>query len=51
MALFQSIRDKFKKSNDKDKYLTGLDKSRRSFGDRIRALSNNFHGIDSAKDC
>ena len=46
MALFQSIRDKFKKSNDKDKYLTGLDKSRRSFGDRIRALSNNFHGID-----
>ena len=46
MALFQSIRDKFKKSNDKDKYLTGLDKSRRSFGDRIRSLSNNFHGID-----
>ena len=46
MAIFQSIKDKFSKSDDKDKYLQGLDKSRRSFGDRIRALSNNFHGID-----
>ena len=46
MAIFQSIKDKFSKSDDKDKNLQGLDKSRRSFGDRIRALSNNFHGID-----
>ena len=46
MAWFQSIKDAFKKSEDKDKYLTGLNKSRKSFGDRIRALSNNFHGIN-----
>ena len=46
MSLFQSIKNAFVKSEDKDKYLTGLDKSRKSFGDRIRALSNNFHGID-----
>lgn len=46
MAFFQKIKETFVKSDDKDKYLMGLDKSRRSFGDRIRALSNNFHGID-----
>ena len=46
MSLFQSIKNAFVKSEDKDKYLTGLDKSRKSFGDRIRTLSNNFHGID-----
>lgn len=43
MALF----DRFKsKNDDKDKYLSGLNKSKKSFGDRIRVLSNNFHGID-----
>lgn len=43
MALF----DRFKsKNDDKDKYLSGLNKSKKTFGDRIRVLSNNFHGID-----
>ncbi|MDD7281425.1 signal recognition particle-docking protein FtsY [Floccifex sp.] len=46
MAFFQKIKDAFVKSNDKDKYLSGLDRSKKSFGDRIRVLSNNFHGID-----
>lgn len=46
MAFFQKIKDAFVKSEDKDKYLSGLDRSKKSFGDRIRALSNNFHGID-----
>ncbi len=46
MAFFEKIKDAFVKSEDKDKYLSGLDRSKKSFGDRIRSLSNNFHGID-----
>ena len=46
MALFQSIKDASIKNQDKDKYLSGLGRSRKSFGDRIRSLSNSFHGID-----
>ena len=46
MAFFQKIKEAFVKSEDKDKYLSGLDRSKKSFGDRIRSLSNNFHGID-----
>lgn len=46
MAFFQKIKDAFVKNKDKDKYLSGLSRSKKSFGDRLRALSNNFHGID-----
>ena len=46
MVFFQKIKEAFVKSNDKDKYLSGLNRSKKSFGDRIRVLSNNFHGID-----
>ena len=46
MAFFQKIKEAFVKSNDKDKYLSGLNRSKKSFGDRIRVLSNNLHGID-----
>ncbi|WP_348664922.1 signal recognition particle-docking protein FtsY [Dubosiella newyorkensis] len=46
MALFQKIKDAFSKNKDKDKYLSGLSRSQKSFGDRLRTLSNNFHGID-----
>jgi fused signal recognition particle receptor len=46
MAFFQKIKSAFVKSDDKDKYLSGLSKSRKSFGERIRALSNSFRGID-----
>lgn len=46
MAFFQKIKESFTKNKDKDKYLTGLSRSKKSFGDRIRALSNNFHGIN-----
>ena len=46
MAFFQSIKDAFVKNKDKDKYLSGLGRSRKSFGDRLRALSNSFKGID-----
>lgn len=46
MAFFQKIKDAFVRNKDKDKYLTGLSRSKKSFGDRLRTLSNNFHGID-----
>lgn len=46
MAFFEKLKSKFVRSQDKDKYLSGLSKSRKSFGDRIRALSNSFHGIN-----
>lgn len=46
MAFFSKIKEKFTKNKDKDKYLSGLSKSKKSFGDRIQALSNSFHGID-----
>ena len=46
MAFFEKFKKKFTRSDDKDKYLSGLKRSRKSFGDRLRTLSNNFHGID-----
>ncbi|MBP3853624.1 MAG: signal recognition particle-docking protein FtsY [Erysipelotrichaceae bacterium] len=45
MALMDQVNDNFASNKDKDKYLSGLDKSRRSFGQRIRALSNSYRGI------
>lgn len=46
MAFFENLKKKFVRSEDKDKYLSGLSRSKKSFGDRLRSLSNNFHGID-----
>jgi fused signal recognition particle receptor len=46
MAFFQKIKDKFARSQDKDKYLTGLKPAKKTFGDRLRTISNNYRGID-----
>lgn len=46
MAFFDRIKNTFKKNKDKDLYLSGLSKSRKTFGERIRSLSNNFRGVD-----
>lgn len=46
MAIFSKIKEAFVRNKDKDKYLSGLSRSKKSFGDRIRALSNSFHGIN-----
>ena len=46
MAFFDRIKSAFVKNKDKDKYLSGLSRSRRSFGERLRALSNSFRGVD-----
>ena len=45
MNFFQKIKNSFAKSKDKDQYLSGLQKSRKTFGDRIRQLSNSFNGV------
>lgn len=46
MAFFDKIKSKFSKNKDKDKYLSGLSKSRKTFGEKIQALSNSFRGIN-----
>lgn len=46
MAFFEKIKQTFKKNKDKDTYLSGLSKSRKTFGEKIRTLSNNFRGIN-----
>ena len=33
MSVFSKIKEAFVKSEDKDKYLSGLDRSKKSFGD------------------
>ena len=46
MGFFDSIVSKFKKNDDKDKYLSGLNRSKKSFGDRIHQLSLNYNGVN-----
>lgn len=46
MAFFEKIKSAFVRNKDKDRYIDGLSRSRKSFGDRIRALSNSFKGIN-----
>lgn len=46
MAFFDKIKSAFVRNKDKDRYIDGLSRSRKSFGDRIRALSNSFKGIN-----
>jgi fused signal recognition particle receptor len=45
MGVFDSIKDAFTRSKDKDKYLNGLNKSRKTFGDRLRNISNTFNCV------
>lgn len=46
MAFFEKIKNAFVRNKDKDRYIDGLSRSRKSFGDRIRRLSNSFKGIN-----
>lgn len=46
MAFFDKIKSAFVRNKDKDRYIDGLSRSRKSFGDRIRKLSNSFKGIN-----
>ena len=48
MGFFSTLKNIFKGKNDKDKdsYLLGLDKSKKSFASRIRKLALSFTGIN-----
>ena len=46
MGIFSKLKKSFQQKSDSDRYLSGLDKSKRSFSERIRRLSLGFRGID-----
>lgn len=46
MGIFSKLKNSFKNSTDKDRYLSGLDKSKKSFSERIRKLALGFRGVD-----
>ena len=47
MGIFFKIKKMhFLQKNDQDRYLKGLDKSKKSFSERIRRLALGFSGID-----
>lgn len=46
MGIFSKLKQAFSTKEDKDYYLSGLDKSKKSFSQRIRSLALNFKGID-----
>ena len=46
MGIFSKLKKSFQQKSDSDRYLSGLDKSKRSFSECIRRLSLGFRGID-----
>ncbi len=46
MGIFAKLKATFQGRDDADCYLKGLDKSKRSFGDRLRRLASGFRGVD-----
>lgn len=46
MGIFSKLKNAFSTKDDKDRYLTGLEKSKKSFSQRIRSLAINFSGIN-----
>ena len=46
MGIFSKLKQAFSNSNDSDRYLSGLDKSRKSFSEKIRRLSLSFSGVN-----
>ncbi|MEG0519630.1 MAG: signal recognition particle-docking protein FtsY [Erysipelotrichaceae bacterium] len=46
MGIFSKLKQTFSSKSDKDCYLSGLDKSKKSFSQKIRSLALNFTGID-----
>lgn len=46
MGFFSKLKQTFSSKNDKDTYLSGLNKSRSSFSEKIRRLSRNFAGVN-----
>ena len=46
MGIFSKLKQAFTGKEDQDLYLSGLDKTRRSFSQRIRQLAVNFSGLN-----
>lgn len=46
MGIFSKLKQAFKGSNDQDRYLSGLGKTRKGFSERIRKLALGFTGIN-----
>lgn len=48
MGIFSKLKNAFSANADQDRYLRGLDKSKKTFSQRIRKLALNFSGVDEA---
>ena len=48
MGIFSKLKKTFsgKQEKDQDRYLSGLDKTKKSFSERIRRLALGFSGVD-----
>ncbi|MEG0330289.1 MAG: signal recognition particle-docking protein FtsY [Longicatena sp.] len=46
MGIFSKLKNSFRSKEDGDCYLSGLDKSKKSFSQRIRKLALGFSGVD-----
>lgn len=46
MGIFSKLKKSFQNKEDSDRYLSGLDKSKKSFSERIRKLALGFRGVD-----
>lgn len=46
MGIFSKLKNTFKSKKDGDRYLSGLDKSKKSFSERIRRLALGFSGVN-----
>lgn len=48
MGIFSKIKQTFQSKDDGDRYLRGLDKTKKSFSERIRKLALGFTGVNEA---
>ena len=46
MGIFSKLKQTFSSKKDGDRYLSGLDKSKKSFSERIRKLALGFTGVN-----
>lgn len=46
MGIFSKLKNAFSSKSDGDRYLSGLDKSKKTFAERIRKLALGFRGVD-----
>lgn len=46
MGIFSKLKQAFSSNEDQDRYLSGLDKSKKSFSQRIRRLALGFSGVN-----